>query len=97
MTQNRMQSPNDALLLKELKAGSEEAFVAIFNRYCTRLQLEAHYILRDAKQANDVTNDVFTDFWSQRSKLPNQLSLKHYLLSAIRNRCMDIKKRSAAS
>ncbi|GAA0552424.1 RNA polymerase sigma factor [Chitinophaga japonensis] len=88
-----MQPTSDELLVSELKAGSQWAFSEIYNRYYTRLHLEANYKLRDKEAAADAVHDVFATIWRKKGELPEQLSLKGYLSFCIRNKCIDIIRR----
>lgn len=84
-----MQQSNDESLLKELKAGRKEAFNEIYLRYQKQLFLYAYYKLRNLQEAEDVLQEIFTSLWKRRAKLDDSKSLKHYLYSALRNKCVD--------
>lgn len=89
-----MQPKSDELLTAGLKANKEEAFTEMYNRYYTRLHLEANYRLRNKAEAADVVHDVFAAIWKKRAQLPDQISLKGYLLCAVKNKCIDMQRKS---
>jgi RNA polymerase sigma-70 factor (ECF subfamily) len=84
-----MQPENDELLVEKLRAGNEQAFTLIYDRYYTRLHLEANYRLRNSEEAADVVHDVFANIWKKKTELPDALSLKAYLSNSVRNKCID--------
>lgn len=87
---------NDEWLLMELRAGNEQAFNEIYRRYHKQLHLDAYYRLRDLQEAEDVMHDVFASLWKRRKELSEDISLKHYLFRALRNKCVDrIRKLSS--
>lgn len=88
-----MHQYTDEWLFNELKAGSELAFTEIYNRFYNRLHIEAKYKLHDIEEAADVVHDVFTSLWTIKKKLPTEIPLKRYLLRAVNNRCIDIKRK----
>lgn len=84
-----MHSITDEELLHLLKTDSETAFTILFDRYRERLFLEADSRLGDEDAANDVVQEVFIWLWQKRSSIEVQTSLKHYLLQAVRYKCID--------
>jgi RNA polymerase sigma-70 factor (family 1) len=89
-----MQPKSEELLVIELKAGFEEAFTEIYNRYYVRLHMEANFKLQDKEEAADIVHDVFTTIWNNRHHLPENLSLKAYLCCCVKNKCIDKLRQS---
>ncbi|QJB33113.1 RNA polymerase sigma-70 factor [Chitinophaga oryzae] len=89
-----MEPYTDAQLVADLKIGSEWAFTQLYNRYYKRLHIEANYVLKDAEEAADVVHDVLIIIWNRRDKLADNLHLKSYLTTCVRNKCMDRIRRS---
>lgn len=82
---------SDQELMALLRQGDEAAFTAIFHRYYGLLFIHAYKKLRDAEQAKDVVQDLFTALWVRRDNLSlanNNLAV--YLYTAIRNRILDV-------
>jgi RNA polymerase sigma factor (sigma-70 family) len=52
--------------------------------------------LKDSDQAEDVVQELFARLWQDREALSIKVSLKSYLFTAVRNRCLNalaVKKR----
>ncbi len=90
-----MESYTDVQLVTDLKIGSEWAFTQIYNRYYRRLHVEANFLLKDSEEAADVVHDVLIIIWNRRDKLADNLHLKSYLITCIKNKCMDRIRRNA--
>jgi RNA polymerase sigma-70 factor (ECF subfamily) len=70
-------------LLEGLRAGSEDAFTAIYGQYWERLFFVAHKRLQSAEDAREVVQDVFLTLWQKRASLEIQ-SLPLYLSAMTR-------------
>lgn len=90
---NEINYHNDAFILSRLKNGSDQAFIAIYNRFWRLLKAQAYYFLQDAFQAEDVVQDVFAWLWKNRDDLRTDISLETYLLRATINACIDDKRK----
>lgn len=84
----------DQDLLVSLQAGSHTAFRAIYDRYWGILFLHAKKMLQDDAAATDIVQDVFADLWQNHDRLKIHQSLKAYLYSVVRNRNLDVMRRS---
>ncbi|MCW3467244.1 RNA polymerase sigma factor [Chitinophaga nivalis] len=78
-----MHTFQDDMLLQQLKAGDEAAFIAIYNRYQPMLLLEAYYKVRDYAEAEDMVQDIFTALWQRRETILVTTSLKNYLFKSV--------------
>lgn len=45
--------------------------------------------LSDPDEARDIVQQIFVRMWEQRNKLPDNLKLRAYLFTAIRNACYN--------
>lgn len=72
--------------LDQLKAGREDVFSSIFNAHWEGLFREAYYRLKNYNEAQDLVQDVFTDFWQRRHSLEIHTTLAAYLYSAMKYR-----------
>src|SRR5438046_3172773 len=84
---------NDTQIIELLVMGNKEALEMLFKKYYKLLTISAFYFLKDEMQAEDMVQAFFVDFWER--KLFNNInsSLKAYLTTAIRNRCLkEIEK-----
>lgn len=84
-----MELKTDEELLGAFRAGSEEAFAAIFQRYKSYLMMESYLILRDSEAAKDVVQDLFLRLWDRRKEVPIRENLYAYLLFAVRNNSLS--------
>lgn len=88
---------SDAALVEKLKAGDNDAFSAIYNRYWEKLSIAAYKVLKEHDIAQDLVQDVFVDLWQQHHKKIIS-NLEAYLYQAIRYRVFkyirDSKKAS---
>lgn len=73
-----------------LQKGKEAAYIQIFETYHNLMYMKALYMLKDEEEAEDVVQDIFIKLWQKREDINIQLSLKSYLLTAVRNRCLDL-------
>ena len=74
---------NDKDLLELLHADSEFALAAIYDRYWSKLYLQAYSIIRDRHIAEDIVQEIIVQLWMKRSVV-HIVSLNAYLYSAVR-------------
>ena len=84
---------NDTQLMELLTMGDKEALELLFKKYYKLLIVSAFYILKDEMEAEDMVQAFFVDFWERQLFNNINSSLKAYLTTAIRNRCLkEIEK-----
>jgi RNA polymerase sigma-70 factor (ECF subfamily) len=84
---------NDAQIMELLVMGNKEALELLFKKYYKLLTISAFYILKDEMEAEDMVQAFFVDFWERQLFNNINSSLKAYLTTAIRNRCLkEIEK-----
>jgi RNA polymerase sigma-70 factor (ECF subfamily) len=84
---------NDAQLMELLVMGNKEALELLFKKYYKLLTISAFYILKNEMEAEDMVQAFFVDFWERQLFNNINSSLKAYLTTAIRNRCLkEIEK-----
>lgn len=81
---------SDPELLLMFKAGDENAFKEIFNRYDRLLFIYACKKLQDKEEAKDVVQDVFINLWANRNNITINGSIHYYLYSAVRNKALNV-------
>ncbi len=64
-------------------------FEDIYINYFKVLRFFALRIVNNAAVAEDVVQDVFTEFWARRSLIDSTKSIKPYLYKLTYNRCLD--------
>ncbi len=80
----------DMALVFLLKKKDHAAFTEIYNRYWKALFIHAFKILKDENEAADVIQDLFTAIWNQSEEWHVEYSLKAYLYTGVRNRCLKV-------
>jgi RNA polymerase sigma-70 factor (family 1) len=78
-----MDLTNDNALLLQMRDGSEQAFSKIYNKYWKKIYVLAYDRLKDAKQSQDLVQDIFVSLWERRETLDIE-NLNAYLYSAVR-------------
>ncbi|QEH40617.1 RNA polymerase sigma-70 factor [Chitinophaga sp. XS-30] len=86
--------PEDHLLLERMKQGDTAAFALLYDRYWPALWRYAVNAMRDADDAQDVVQDIFTTLWDKRDTLQLHTSLKAYLYRATLNRIINLRNRT---
>lgn len=89
LTMNTPTNADQAKLLTKLKRGDKDAFEAIFKSYYKDLVLFGGSILQDRFLIEDIVQTVFLRLWNTHKELDIKTSLKSYLLTAVRNSCLD--------
>lgn len=77
---------NDALLWSQLRAGDEEAFSVLFEKYYSTLVNYGKTLMTESDTVKDCVQDVFVDIWTYRHKLNEAILVKAYLFSSVRKR-----------
>jgi RNA polymerase sigma-70 factor (ECF subfamily) len=85
--------PEDAELLRRLRAGDESAFEVVFRTHYSSLVGLAESLLKSREQAEDISQDVMLELWRRREALVLTDSFRSYLLRAVRNRAFNELRR----
>ena len=76
-------------IIEGLRSGRESAYRQLFEQYYQRLVVFANRYLEDLESARDVVQDLFVDLYDSRQSISIETSLKSYLYSAVKNRCLN--------
>ncbi|WP_405511188.1 RNA polymerase sigma-70 factor [Spirosoma sp. KNUC1025] len=87
--------PTEQDLLEAIRAGSEQAFEAVFRQHYASLCRYAGQLLPDPDEAEEEVQAMFLALWEKRTGLIITISLKSYLYRAVHNRCMNRLKHTA--
>jgi RNA polymerase sigma-70 factor (family 1) len=79
---------DEEILLKNLREGSEEAFLKIYETYWYRVYLIAYKRLGKKDIAEELTQDLFLKLWEKRQSLKPQ-KISNYLFVSIKNSVID--------
>ena len=75
-----------------LLLGGEKGFKQIFETYYPRLLRFAGEYTGDRHEAENILQNVFLKLWEKRASLPIDINLNAYLLTMVKNHCMDFLK-----
>jgi RNA polymerase sigma-70 factor (family 1) len=75
----------DSQLAGLIKAGNQMAFACIFDRYNKKMYLFAFRYLKNREMAEDAVQQVFVNFWINREKIREQLNIRSFLFTSIKN------------
>lgn len=80
---------DDQELIHGLKSGANSAYEHLYKTYYTVLRTYAFKFVQDRATAESVVNDVIYAIWKNRQHLAIEKTLRHYLIRAVRNRCIN--------
>lgn len=89
------QPSNDKLLLQQLIAGNEQAFLTIFNTYKKEVYAYSLSILKSQTYAEEIVQEVFLKIWIKRNDLDVSLAFKPYIIVITKNMCLNFLKKAA--
>ncbi|HMC96985.1 MAG TPA: RNA polymerase sigma-70 factor [Flavobacteriales bacterium] len=75
-----------------IAAGDRQAFERLFREHYRPLCAFAIQYVKDADRAEDLVQDLFFRLWQDRERITVTSSLKAYLFTAVRNRCLNALK-----
>lgn len=77
-------------ILQYLRKRDQKAFRYLYEHYFSKMILFAESYLYDEEEAKDLVQDLFFYIWDQANSLPEMVSLKAYLFTSLRNRCLNV-------
>ena len=80
------------LIISEINKRNKYVFKKLFNKHYKGLVIYANGYLFDMDSSKDIVQDVFIYIWEHSGKLNIKTSLKAYLYSMVRNRCLNYLK-----
>lgn len=85
-----MISGDDRYFVEEIKSGNPNALKKVFETFYSPLCNFALQFLNDRDQAEEVVQGLFVKLWEKRSGITIEISLKSYLFSSVRNKCLNL-------
>ena len=79
----------ERLIIEQLKLGNDKAYKHLYEHHYDALCRVAFRYVEDAFLAENLVEDLIVHLWQHRDSLIVKVSLRSYLLAAIRNRCID--------
>jgi RNA polymerase sigma-70 factor (family 1) len=80
---------SDDELLELLRQDKLSAFKEIYSRYWKKLYAECYKRLKSKEQAEEITQEIFTNFWIKRNTLQITTTVGGYLHLAVTNQVID--------
>lgn len=71
-----------------IKQGDAKSFELLFNMFYAPLCAYANKFVNDADEAEEIAQDVFVRLWNTRTQLDEDDSVKGYLFTAVKNKCL---------
>jgi RNA polymerase sigma-70 factor, ECF subfamily len=81
--------PKDIDLYLDIQAGRTEALGTLYDRYGKLVYGLAYRILNNPQEAEDLTQEIFLNFWRKGGYNPDRGSLGSYLIVMTRSRSID--------
>lgn len=80
----------ERILLSRLKTGDKTAFSMIFDAYYSDCVFFAISFTHNQDSAEEIVQDTFVKLWIEHDSIRINQSLKSYLLTIVRNKCIDL-------
>ena len=95
---DRPQPGDDALLAQRIRSGDRDALGELYDRYASVAMATALRVVADRQQAEDIVHDAYVAVWQKIDRFdPMRGSLRAWLLTVVRNRCIDRLRASRPS
>ena len=79
----------ETLIVEQLMTGNEDAYQYIYDRHYALLCHVANGYVKDQFLAETIVGDTIFHLWEIRETLEISVSIRSYLLRAVRNRCIN--------
>lgn len=80
------------LIIEEIKKGNRKVFKNFFNKNYEDLVIYANGYLFDVAASEDIVQEVFIYIWENAQKMNIESSLRGYIFTMVRNRCLNYLK-----
>lgn len=87
----------DASMIRKLKLGRRETFAKFFDSYKNLVFYECNNVLHNRMDAEDITQEVFVEFFNHVEELKEDTNLKLYIASLAKKRAIDLYRKKAKS
>lgn len=77
-------------IIREIKKGDIQSFERLFKEHYEALTFYANRYLKDLDRSEEAVQDVFYSIWIKRGELNIRESIKSYLYTATRNKCLKM-------
>ncbi|MCM4173633.1 RNA polymerase sigma-70 factor [Arenibacter sp. TNZ] len=80
---------NTVVLVEQLIAGEEKAFILVMDKYHQKLLMYAYGLSNDYPQAQDIVQNVFLRLWERRQNINIRESFQGLLYKSVYNEFID--------
>lgn len=87
-----MKEVDEGVLFEQVKQGNLKAYETIFKLHYAGLTRYASSIVRDLTIGEEISQEVLMYIWEKRSQINLTSSLKAYLFSSVKNKCINYIK-----
>ena len=89
-------NPTDAALVAAVATGDQQAFAAVYDRYCRQAYSLARRVCVDPEIAEDAVQEAFLAFWRDPARFdPRRGTFSSWLLTLVHHRAVDAVRREA--
>ena len=82
----------EQLIIEQLKTGKERAYKFLYDQHYQILCHYASQYVKDDFLAETIVGDIIFHLWEVRESLEINTSIRSYLMTSVRNRCLDYLK-----
>jgi RNA polymerase sigma-70 factor (family 1) len=75
---------DDSRLIDELRNGSSEAFVELYDKYWEKLYYVCYKRIGSQEETEDIIHELFLDLWKRREDLEIKTSFAAYLFTSLK-------------
>ncbi|MCX6781136.1 MAG: sigma-70 family RNA polymerase sigma factor [Candidatus Magasanikbacteria bacterium] len=93
---NDIKEETDAELVVRAQAGDQNSLAELVRRYLSVVYNNAFRYMRNAADADDITQLVFIKMWRNLKRFDAEKSLKPWLGEIVKNTCLDAFKKKRA-
>ena len=76
-------------IIQDFIDGKEYAFKEIYERNVSTLRYFGNKYLPDERLIEDILQDTFVSLWENRRRSCNELTIKSFLYTSVKNRCLN--------
>ncbi len=87
---------SDNELIRCLRAGDQDALTVLYGRYGSLVYTVALRLLKQTTEAEDLTQEIFLNFWKQDNFDPSRAALSTYLGVMTRSRALNRLSQSSS-
>ncbi len=91
-----MDNRDDIQLIEDYLKGDEKSFEILVQRYLKPIYIFAYHYAGNAKESEDIAQNVFIRVWRNLKKFDSQKSFKNWIFSIAKNASLDFLKKKKA-